>query len=264
MTIWIDPPVWPAHGRLWSHVISDTSLEELHDFAQRVGIPRRGFEGDHYDIPADRYAGLVAAGAQETTGRDLLRRLRASGLRLPKRKGDRGIERIEGVTFPDGTSADVDLIASPKEMSHERIFASMVLVQDDGGEHLITWSDRRGEWSSPGGWREDEEAPVETAVRETREETGLDLVPAALHPVGYERFSQHAHTGSGRWVPGRDILQVYRARLDATRPAVRPEWAGLTPPQWVDDAELQRRCSGSFWWPLAAVVLAPRTHSDRR
>lgn len=257
MTIWIDPPVWPAHGRLWSHVISDTSLKELHEFARQVGIPPRGFEGDHYDIPADRYADLVAAGARETTGRDLLRRLRDSGLRLPKRKGDRGIARVEGVAFPDGTSADVDLISSSREMSHERIFASMVFVQDARGGHLLTWSERRNEWSSPGGWREGDESPVGTAVREAHEESGLDLDPATVHPVGYERFRHHAHTGVGLWVPGRDILQVYASRLAQVSPSVRPETAEITPPRWVDDAELERRCSASFWWPLAAAVLAP-------
>ena len=30
MAILIDPPRWPAHGRLWSHLISDASLDELH------------------------------------------------------------------------------------------------------------------------------------------------------------------------------------------------------------------------------------------
>lgn len=256
MTIWIDPPVWPAHGRLWSHVISDTSLEELHEFARGVGIPARGFEGDHYDIPADRYADLVAAGARETTGRDLLRRLRGSGLRLSKRKGDTGIERVQGVAFPDGTSADVDLISAPREMSHGRIFASMVFVHDARGDHLLTWSERRGEWSSPGGWREGDEPPVTTAVRETHEESGLELDPATVHAVGYERFRRHPHTGAGLWVPGRDILQVYATRLDQVRPPVRPEVAEMPTPLWVGDAELERRCSVSFWWPLAAAVLA--------
>jgi len=256
MTIWIDPPAWPAHGRLWSHVISDRSLEELHEFARRVGIPARGFEGDHYDVPAEWYADVVAAGAQETSGRDLLRRLRDSGLRMSKRKGDKGVQRIEAVTFPDGTSADVDLITSPREMAHERVFAAMVLVQDGTGEHLLTWSERRNEWSSPGGWREGEEAPVLTAVRETWEEAGLELDPARLQPVGYERFRHHAHTGAGLWVPGRDVLQLYVTRLQEARPTVRPETVDSRPPQWVDDAELEARCSGSFWWPLAAEVLS--------
>ena len=59
MTIWIDPPAWPAHDRLWSHLVSDISVAELHEFADRTGIPRRAFEGDHYDVPQERYADLV-------------------------------------------------------------------------------------------------------------------------------------------------------------------------------------------------------------
>jgi 8-oxo-dGTP pyrophosphatase MutT (NUDIX family) len=255
VTLWIDPPRWPAHGRLWSHLISDTSLAELHEFAGRIGIPRQGFEGDHYDIPAERYDDVVTAGARETSGRDLLARLAASGLRLPKRKGDKGIERATGVRFPDGTTADVDLVASPREMSHERIFASMVLVTDAVGAHLLTWSERRREWSSCGGWREGDETPRETAVRETAEESGLDLDPAALLPRGYERFRRRPGGGPGLWVPGRDVLQVYSTTVPEVAPALRAESAGDPLPEWVDDAELTRRCGAAFWWPLAAYVL---------
>ena len=48
MTVFIDPPMWPAHGRLFSHLISDTSVAELHALARRVGLPERAFDGDHY------------------------------------------------------------------------------------------------------------------------------------------------------------------------------------------------------------------------
>ncbi|MGZ4650180.1 MAG: DUF4031 domain-containing protein [Kineosporiaceae bacterium] len=89
MVVLIDPPGWPAYGRLWSHLASDTSLEELHAFARRTGLPERGFEGDHYDVPHERYAALVAAGAVPVTGRELVRRLQRSGLRRPKRRGER-------------------------------------------------------------------------------------------------------------------------------------------------------------------------------
>ena len=75
VTVLIDPPAWPAHGRLWSHLVSDVSLGELHEFASRLGIPRRGFDLDHYDVPSDRYDGIVLAGAEPVTGKDLLRRL---------------------------------------------------------------------------------------------------------------------------------------------------------------------------------------------
>lgn len=257
VTIWIDPPAWPAHGRLWSHLISDESIAELNDFAAGLGIPRRGFEGDHYDIPAEYYERALASGAVETTGRDLLRRLQASGLRLPKRRGDKGIERVTGWTLADGTRADIDLILSPREMTDERIFAAMVFVQDVGGRHLLTWSERRQEWGAPGGWREGDESPVANAVREAEEESGLVLDPADLRPVGYERFRRDPHTPApGLWVPGRDILQVYAANLSAHRPPVRVEEPGQPGPEWVEDVELGERCRDSFWWPLAARVLA--------
>nr|WP_153746278.1 DUF4031 domain-containing protein [Microbacterium sp. SYP-A9085] len=81
----IDDPRWPAHGRLWAHLVTDSSLDELHAFAQRNGIPRRAFDVDHYDVPADAHARLVAAGAEHVDGHELVRRLIASGLRVRAR-----------------------------------------------------------------------------------------------------------------------------------------------------------------------------------
>jgi hypothetical protein len=82
VAVLIDEPLWWFRGRRWSHLVSDTSLEELHAFADAVEIPRRGFQGDHYDVPEEFYATLIAAGAVPTPSRELLRRLKAAGLRL--------------------------------------------------------------------------------------------------------------------------------------------------------------------------------------
>ena len=83
MAVLIDTPVWPWRGRLWSHLVSDVSYEELHAFvARELGIPRRAFQGDHYDIPEEHRPAVVAAGALEVESRELVRRLRAAGLRL--------------------------------------------------------------------------------------------------------------------------------------------------------------------------------------
>jgi hypothetical protein len=82
--ILIDPPTWPGHGRLWSHLVSDESLDELHEFASRVGIPPRGFERDHYDVPDHMYDHVVAAGAVPVSGRELVQRLHGAGLRRRK------------------------------------------------------------------------------------------------------------------------------------------------------------------------------------
>jgi hypothetical protein len=81
MTVLIDPPDVPSRGRMWSHLASDTSFEELHVFAAAVGLPARGFDDDHYDVPGERYDDMLAAGASPVRSRDLVAALRKAGLR---------------------------------------------------------------------------------------------------------------------------------------------------------------------------------------
>ncbi|MEW2357277.1 DUF4031 domain-containing protein [Spirillospora sp. NPDC029432] len=82
--ILIDPPLWPARGRVWSHMVSDVSFGELHAFAADLGLPPRAFERDHYDVPSELYGAAVALGAAEVGCQELLRRLTAAGLRRRK------------------------------------------------------------------------------------------------------------------------------------------------------------------------------------
>jgi hypothetical protein len=86
MTVLIDQPIWPAHDTLWAHLVSDHSLAELHDFAELAGIPRRGFDGDHYDVPQHKWDELVALGALPVTVREMVTRLRDSGLRITQKE----------------------------------------------------------------------------------------------------------------------------------------------------------------------------------
>jgi hypothetical protein len=90
MAILIDDPLWPAHGRMWAHLISDSDIGELHSFAARNGIPRRAFDLDHYDVPDDAHARLVAAGATHVDGHALVRALIGSGLRVTTRQRREG------------------------------------------------------------------------------------------------------------------------------------------------------------------------------
>ncbi len=85
MTILIDPPAVERHGRRWSHLASNTSYDELHEFAARQGVAARGFDRDHYDVPAEFYDRMLAAGAEPVSSRVLVARLVAAGLRRRKR-----------------------------------------------------------------------------------------------------------------------------------------------------------------------------------
>ncbi|WP_327091658.1 DUF4031 domain-containing protein [Nonomuraea sp. NBC_01738] len=87
MTVLIDPPNWPGpRGLMWSHLVSDVSLEELHTFAALLGVPRRAFDRDHYDVPETVHARAVELGAHAVGSRELLARLIAAGLRRRKRR----------------------------------------------------------------------------------------------------------------------------------------------------------------------------------
>ncbi len=63
----MDDAVTLWRGRRWAHLMADT-LEELHAFAARLGLPRRAFQdrrsGAHYDVDAALRSVALALGAQ--------------------------------------------------------------------------------------------------------------------------------------------------------------------------------------------------------
>ena len=86
LVILVDDAIWPWRGRRWAHLVSDSSYDELHSFAARLDIPRRSFQGDHYDVPETVREAAIALGATPVGSRELLRRLRDAVLRRrPKR-----------------------------------------------------------------------------------------------------------------------------------------------------------------------------------
>lgn len=90
MAVLVDEAVWPWRGRRWAHLVSDSSYEELHAFAGRLGIPAAAFQGDHYDVPTELRDAAVRLGAEAVPGRELVVRLRAAGLRLRPRRAPPG------------------------------------------------------------------------------------------------------------------------------------------------------------------------------
>ena len=60
-----------------------------------LGIPERGFDRDHYDVPEEWYDDAVAAGAVPVSSRELIIRLLAAGLRRRKRSTVADGSRVE-------------------------------------------------------------------------------------------------------------------------------------------------------------------------
>jgi hypothetical protein len=92
MAVLVDPlREYPDAGLPWTqwcHMVSDDGFDELHTFAARMGIPRRRFQGDHYDLHPVLRDRAVALGALEVGTGELVERM--SGPR-----GDRARARRE-------------------------------------------------------------------------------------------------------------------------------------------------------------------------
>ncbi|HZQ87388.1 MAG TPA: DUF4031 domain-containing protein, partial [Acidimicrobiales bacterium] len=81
LTVIVDAAIWRGHTGRYAHLASDHSYEELHAFAALLGLPERAFHRDHYDLPEDHRDAAVVLGAHPVDSRELVRRLRAAGLR---------------------------------------------------------------------------------------------------------------------------------------------------------------------------------------
>jgi hypothetical protein len=213
VAVLIDPPAWHAHARRWSHLVSDTSLAELHRFASGLGVPDRGFEGDHYDVPEEYYAAAVSAGAIPVSARELLRRLQASGLRRPKRRGERVLaSHPDG--GPDGIRVDVVLSRLPPlgtvlAVHLLAVWRHHVLVLPDGEGYVLP--------SAPAGPASGAE-PVAAAVVVVASLLGRTVSGSALTPVGYLR-----RVGP---VPGRPhaVEPLLRWAADGRHEPTRGAW----------------------------------------
>jgi 8-oxo-dGTP diphosphatase len=95
------------------------------------------------------------------------------------------------------------------------------------GRHLLLVFDRfRRQWELPGGGIDSGETPLQTAVRELREESGLHLPSLTL--AGYARF----------WLatpPRSEYAAIYTARVPARH----------------DDFTPNREISAIRWWDTA-------------
>lgn len=77
MSIYVDPLFqYPAQKRLWCHMATDGDIEELHKFAESIGMQRSWFQHKdsrhpHYDLTAGMRVKAVAKGAIEVTSTEL-------------------------------------------------------------------------------------------------------------------------------------------------------------------------------------------------
>jgi ADP-ribose pyrophosphatase YjhB (NUDIX family) len=66
-----------------------------------------------------------------------------------------------------------------------------LVLSEDKQQLLLVRESADGKWSLPGGWADVGQSPKEVAVKEVKEETGLDVNPVALMAVFDKRKHPH-------------------------------------------------------------------------
>lgn len=124
----VDEAIWPWQGRRWAHLVSVASYDELHDFASVLGLRRMAFQGDHYDVDAAARDRALELGATAVGSRELVRRLRYSGLR----------RRLERTALEWSPAALVQLPQMPRTVTIEILqrVGELALLIDRGGADL--------------------------------------------------------------------------------------------------------------------------------
>ena len=86
MTVYVDDMYLHAMGKFgrmkMSHMIADTE-DELHAMARRIGIARKWYQGDHYDVAMNKRELAISFGAKAIT-------LRECGVMAVHRRRTRG------------------------------------------------------------------------------------------------------------------------------------------------------------------------------
>lgn len=68
MSVYVDDMRTPYRRMIMSHMLANTE-EELHAMADQIGVSRRWFQGDHYDICQAKRNLAIRCGAVQITAR---------------------------------------------------------------------------------------------------------------------------------------------------------------------------------------------------
>jgi 8-oxo-dGTP diphosphatase len=123
-----------------------------------------------------------------------------------------------------------------REARMQRVGAAALIIDEDGRVLLARHTYGRKNWELPGGVVEQGESPMDGAVREVQEETGLSVTPIQLTGIYCDTQADFLHfvfrcvpTGSGT-VPRPDGAEVDECAF----------WYPDSPPRPISDFTLLR------------------------
>jgi 8-oxo-dGTP pyrophosphatase MutT (NUDIX family) len=127
-------------------------------------------------------------------------------------------------------------IAEMRELVGQRrimIPAAVAWIHDESGRLLVVQLHGQDRWGLPGGGIEPDETPEEAVIRETREETSLEIRVDSLAAVFGGPELHHTYVGGDE---GAYVMIAYRCSI--TGGALIPDGHEVTDTRWVSAADL--------------------------
>lgn len=120
MVVYVDNmykyPIGRYRGMRMSHMIADTEAE-LHAMADKIGVSRRWYQGDHYDISYNKRQLAIIHGAVEITLRELSHKVigQRRGRHAFKTAQDEFSQGVDGPKGPAGTPGTRARLGGPAD-----------------------------------------------------------------------------------------------------------------------------------------------------
>ena len=138
------------------------------------------------------------------------------------------------------------------------VTTAFALAVDADDRTLLTRVDLPGRgWEVPGGHLDEGESPLDAAVRELAEETGLDVPPEQVALVGGQQITRLGTPPADYPYPARAFMAFHAVRLDhrglPTAPHPESECGAAS---WVERSQVPLVCPKAAWLPLHASLFA--------
>jgi 8-oxo-dGTP pyrophosphatase MutT (NUDIX family) len=130
--------------------------------------------------------------------------------------------------------------------------AATAAVRDDAGRLLLVRHTNRNVWVAPGGSMDPDETPADAVVRETWEETGLEVLPTRLVGV-YSGPDFRVHYENGDLVTY--VMVVIACRVLGGTP--RPDGVETLEVGWFAEREIARLATPPWVGVVLPEVFAP-------
>ena len=109
-----------------------------------------------------------------------------------------------------------------------KLCASCYVVDFKAKELLVVYNKKVQKWLQPGGHSEGDETPLETATREVKEETGIDIIPIGIKFNNHvEPFAVEIYNAEGESMLDIQFIAIPESKVIVDKEGNHTRWITL-------------------------------------